>query len=150
MRVTNLILHIITMIVMLPDLLYVAINTLMSLGYLDGMELLIVPGIALIFGAAFVGSTAGEIKLFASYRSIKPKTYMRWELLIHGLCAVAFGIMIAREVSMMINPPPRIPELSTRSDPHISVIDVIGFSLALVGIIINLISGKIRSKKAEV
>ena len=48
MRVTNLILHIITMIVMLPDLLYVAINTLMSLGYLDGMELLIVPGIALM------------------------------------------------------------------------------------------------------
>ena len=42
MRVTNLIFHIITMIIMLPDLVFVGLNSLVGLGYCNGIELVYV------------------------------------------------------------------------------------------------------------
>ena len=40
MRVTNLLLHIAAVILMLPDLLFVGINTLMGLAYCNLIELI--------------------------------------------------------------------------------------------------------------
>ena len=61
MRVTNLILHIITVIIMLPDLVFVGLNTLVGLGYLDGVELIIVPTAAMIFFATVSYFKSGPI-----------------------------------------------------------------------------------------
>lgn len=134
MRVINLILHILTVIAMSPVLLFVGISTFMALGYLDGMELLIVPGVAAVFGFAFLGSTVGGFTQFASYRSTKPKVYVRREVVIHGLCALCCGFAAIYGI---------------QDDDTGLIINLAGLGLSIVGIIVTLVGGMIvkRTKK---
>ena len=67
MRVTNLILHIIIMIVMLPDLVFIGLNSLVGLPYFNFVELIMVTVIDLVFGAAFLTSTVGGVIQVAKY-----------------------------------------------------------------------------------
>ena len=132
MRVTNFILHIITMILMLPDLVFVGINTFMGLGYLDGIELIMVPMI--------YTSTIGEIMmLISSYKKPVPKAYMRRELISHGLCALCFALAIIYMIKVALN--------SSAHDYGIGpFVNVAGLILSLVCIILNIIVG-IRKKR---
>ena len=73
MRVTNLILHIIAMILMLPDLVFIGLNSLVGLPYFNFIELLTVSVIDLIFGGAFLTSTVGGVIQVARYKKRVPK-----------------------------------------------------------------------------
>lgn len=142
MRVTNFILHIITMILMLPDLVFVGINTFMGLGYLDGIELIMVPMIAMLFGLAFYTSTIGEIMMLISlYKKPVPKAYMRRELISHGLCALCFALAIIYMIKVALN--------SSAHDYGIGpFVNVAGLILSLVCIILNIIVGIRKKRKA--
>ena len=94
MRITNLIIHIIAVILMLPDLLFIGINSLMGLGYCNNIEMIMVLTIDMIFGAAFICSTVWEIILVARYKTTRPKSYMINELIIHGLTILCFAIAV--------------------------------------------------------
>ena len=148
MRVVNLILHIVILIIMLPDILFVTINTLMGLGYFSGVELIMVPIIAFTYAAAFASSTVGEIITFFRYRSARPKVYMRLEMIFFGLTALCFIIHIRYIIQLILHPAPKIPELSTESpDYGVPVVAIVGLVLSLAGMIFNLVMGIKRNKK---
>lgn len=149
MRVTNLILHIVTLLLMLPDALFIGLSALVSLPYLDGIEIIEVPVFFLLFFTGFFFSLIGGIMQFAGYRKAPVKKYMKREVLIHGLAALSFGLMIAYTLILILNPAPKIPELSTdSSNVRVSVIDIAGFALAIAGIVFTLVAGTIKIKKA--
>ena len=141
MRITNLILHIIAVILMLPDLLFVGINSLMGLGYCNNIELIMVLAVDTIFGAAFICSTVWEIILFARYKITRPKSYMISELIIHGLTALSYGVAIIYMINISLNSSSK-PSLFSYG------INLAGFGLSLAGIILTLILGIRRNKKA--
>lgn len=149
MRVTNLILHLLSSLLMIPDAFFIGIAFLWGIQYLSGMEVIVVPIFVLLFFAGFILSSLGGLIQFAGYKRLSSKTYMKHELLIHGSAALSFGLMIAYTLMIILNPAPKIPELSTdSSDTHISVIDMAGFAVAIAGIIFTLVAGTIRNKKA--
>ena len=142
MRVTNLIFHIIAVILMLPDLLFIGINSLMGLGYCNNIEMIMVLTIDMIFGAAFICSTVWEIILVARYKTTRPKSYMINELIIHGLTILCFAIAVIYIIRVHL----------TSTYPHeygfSMYINLAGFGLSLAGIILTLILGIRRNKKA--
>lgn len=140
MRVINLILHILTAIVMLPDLVFIGINTLMGLGYLDGLELLYVPAVALAFGLAFVVSTVGAPINMAKYRSKGLKLYVKRELISHGLCALCYALAILYLIEIYLHS-------SSHGDGFSMKVNIAGFCLALAGMIIT-VAGRKTSKQA--
>ena len=142
MRITNLIFHIIAVILMLPDLLFIGINSLMGLGYCNNIEMIMVLTIDMIFGAAFICSTVWEIILVARYKTTRPKSYMINELIIHGLTILCFAIAVIYIIRVHL----------TSTYPHeygfSLYINLAGFGLSLAGIILTLILGIRRNKKA--
>ena len=139
MRVTNLILHIITVIIMLPDLVFVGLNTLVGLGYLDGVELIIVPTAAMIFFAAFLASTAGAIITMVAYKK-SPRVYITRELLIHIVSAVCFVMAIIYLILIRLHS-------SVHGSGFSEVINIAGLIVSVAGIIVTLI-GRRKIKKA--
>ena len=149
MRVTNLILHLLSSLLMIPDAFFIGIAFLWGIQYLSGMEVIVVPLFVLLFFAGFILSSLGGLIQFAGYKKLSSKAYMKRELIFHGLAALSFGLMIGYTLMIILNPAPKIPELSTdSSDTHISVIDMAGFVVAVAGMIFNVIGGIIRNKKA--
>lgn len=149
MRLTNILLHIFAVVLMIPDAFFIGIAFLWGMQYLSGMEIIVVPLFVMAFFGGFFFSMIGGIVEFTRYKKIPAKKYMKHELLIHGSAALSFGLMIAYTLMIILNPAPKIPELSTdSSDTHISVIDMAGFAVAIAGIIFTLVAGTIRNKKA--
>lgn len=148
MKIINLILHILTMIVMLPDLLFIGIAFLWGVQYLRGWETIYVPAFVMLFFGAFFYSLLGGVILFPKYRKARNKVYMRHELIVHGLSALSFGGMLLYTLVQILHPAPEIPELTTHSEPKFSAIDITGFALALAGIIISIIIGVRKDKIA--
>lgn len=130
MRVTNLILHIIAFILMLPCQLFVGINAFMGLAYSRGMDFYIILVVAAVYGTEFLASSLGELLLFAKYKSTRPVAYMRRELIIHGLAALCFA---AANVYMYI--------VALHSSAHdygyVPALNVAGFVVSLAGIIVT-------------
>ena len=142
MRVTNLMLHIVTVILMLPDLLFIGINTLMGLGYLRGYELIVVPAVCLLFGAAFFFSTIGGPIQFATYKKAKPGAYMRGELITHGLCALSYLLAIIYLIRIALYS-------STTGRSFEYIINIAGFLVCLVGITVTVVGSR-SNKRANV
>ena len=142
MRVTNLMLHIVTVILMLPDLLFIGINTLMGLGYLRGYELIVVPAACLLFGAAFFFSTIGGPIQFATYKKTKPGAYMRGELITHGLCALSYLLAIVYMIKVALNS-------SSKGGFSEWGINIMGLVVCLVGIVITVVGSR-SNKRANV
>ena len=142
MRVVNLILHILSVIVMLPDLVFIGINTLMGLGYLEGIEFLYVAAAVLLFGSAFLVSTIGSPINIAKYRSKGHKLYVKRELISHGLCFLSFVAAILYEIAIYLHS-------SAHGDGFGMKVNLTGFCLALAGIIFTLVCGKITGKRAK-
>ena len=140
MRVTNLIFHIITLIIMLPDLVFVGLNSLMGLGYCNGLELIYVLTVDLLFGCAFLASTVGEIILFIMYNPTRPKVYFTCELLNHGLSALCFAIAIIYIIKVRLNS-------SSKGTLFAPAINLIGLVVCIIVIIINVAVRK-KMKKA--
>jgi len=150
MRVTNLIMHIVSLIMLIPDALFIGIAFLWGVQYLRGMEIIVVPLFVLTFFAGFVFTLVGGIILFHKNRKAPNKTYMKRELIVYGFTALSFGLMITYTLMIILNPAPKIPELSTdSSDTKVSVIDIAGFALALAGMIFTVVAGTIKNKKAK-
>lgn len=147
MRVINLILHILSMIVMIPDLLFVGIAFLWGMQYLRGLEMIFVPLFVLVLFAGFFYSFFGGIIQFPKYRKASNYEYMKHELKVHGLAAAGFGEMIIYTIRLILHPTPKIPELTTESHPSVSLIDLTGFALAIAGILISLIVGIRKDKQ---
>lgn len=144
MRVTNLILHIMAVILMLPDLLFVGINTLMGLGYFNFGELIMVGVANLVLCAAGLTSSVGEMIQFAKYSSTKPKVYMRRELIGHGLSALWFALAIGYIIAVHL-------KSSYPHDLGFSMYDnLAGLVLSLVGIIVNVVGGRKKLKSTPV
>ena len=127
MRVTNLILHIIIMIVMLPDLIFIGLNSLVGLPYFNFVELIMVTVIDLVFGAAFLTSTVGGVIQVAKYKKTSPKVYFKRVLISHGLSVHS----------------------SVEGSGFSMAINVAGFILCLAAITVNLIIGLKKIKKAD-
>lgn len=142
MRITNLILHIIAMVLILPDLLFLGINSLMGLGYCDGFELIMVLTVDMLFCAACTGSTVGAIILCATYKPAKPKLYKIWEFVIHGLTALCYGVAILYMINITLN---------SSSKPSIFsyVINLAGLGLCIAGIVVTAAGGR-KNKQAKV
>lgn len=143
MRVTNLLLHIAAVILMLPDLLFVGINTLMGLAYCNLIELIEVGLANLIICAAGLTSSVGEVIQFAKYKSTRPNVYMRRQLISHGLSALWFALAVGYIILVHIH--------STYNHEYgfSLYINLLGFVLSLVAIILNIIFGIRRNKKAK-
>ena len=149
MRATNLTLHIVSLLLMLPDALFVGLSFLVGLAYLRGKEIIIVPLFVLVFFTGFFFSLVGGIIQFAKGKKASPKAYMIREVIIHGLAALSFGVMIVYTLIVILNPAPKVPQLSTSSaNVRVSVVDMIGFGLAVAGIVFNLVAGISKNKKA--
>lgn len=146
MKIINLILHILTMIVMLPDLLFIGIAFLWGVQYLRGWETIYVPAFVMLFFGAFFYSLVGGVILFPKFRKNKNRSYMKHELIVHGLSALSFGGMLLYTLVQILHPAPEIPELTTHSEPKFSAIDITGFALAIAGIIISIIIGVRKDK----
>ena len=131
MRVTNLIFHIITLIIMLPDLVFVGLNSLVGLGYCNGIELVYVLTADLLFGGAFLASTVGAIIMFTTYKSTRPKVYFTCELLIHGLSALCFAIAIIYIIDVRLNS-------SSKGTLFAPTVNLIGLVVCIIAIIINV------------
>ena len=140
MRVTNLIFHIITLIIMFPDLVFVGLNSLMGLGYCNGIELVYVLTVDLLFGCAFLASTVGAIIMFTKYRSTGPKVYFTSELLAHGLSALCFAIAIIYIIDVRLSS-------SSKGTLFAPAINLIGLVVCIIAIIINVAVRK-KMKKA--
>ena len=140
MRVTNLIFHIITLIIMLPDLVFVGLNSLMGLGYCNGIELVYALTVDLLFGGAFLASTVWAIIMFTTYKSTRPKVYFTCELLIHGLSALCFAIAIIYIIDVRLNS-------SSKGTLFAPAINLIGLVVCIIAIIINVAARK-KMKKA--
>lgn len=147
MRVINLVLHIVTMVLLAPNLLFVGINFLWGMQYLKGLETLIVPLVVLFFvGAFFASMILGPVQCIR-YRSTRPNAYMIQELFIHGLSAICFLIMIVYSLVIICHHGFRVPELSLwATENSISVIDLTGVAVCLAGIIITIVGSRIRKK----
>ncbi|MBP5261176.1 MAG: hypothetical protein J6Z43_03500 [Clostridiales bacterium] len=134
MRVTNLILHIIAMILMLPDLVFIGLNSLVGLPYFNFIELLTVSVIDLIFGGAFLTSTVGGVIQVARYKKTSPKEYMKRVLISHGLSALSFAIAIIYLIRIRLHS-------SVQGTNFIPAINLAGLILCIAAIIVNLIIG---------
>ena len=139
MRVTNLILHIIAFILMLPCQLFVGINAFMGLAYSRGMDFYIILAVAAVFGTEFLASSLGEIYVFAKYKSTRPVVYMRRELIIHGLAALCFA---AANIYMII--------VALNSSAHdygiVPALNLAGFVVSLAGIVITAVCSRYQQK----
>ena len=142
MRVTNLIVHIVAVCLMLPDLVFIGINTLMGLGYLRGYELIVVPAACLIFGAAFYFSTIGELIQFATYKKTRPNAYIRGELISHGLSALSYILAIVYMIKVALNS-------SSKGGFSEWGINIMGLVVCLVGIVITVVGSR-SNKRANV
>ena len=142
MRVTNLILHIIIMIVMLPDLVFIGLNSLVGLPYFNFVELIMVTVIDLVFGAAFLTSTVGGVIQVAKYKKTSPKVYFKRVLISHGLSALSFAIAIWYLIRIKLHS-------SVEGSGFSMAINVAGFILCLAAITVNLIIGLKKIKKAD-
>ena len=135
MKVTNLIFHIITLIIMLPDLVFVGLNSLVGLGYCNGIELVYVLTADLLFGGAFLAYTVGAIIMFTKYKSTRPKVYFTRELLAHGLSALCFAVAIIYIIDVRLNS-------SSKGTLFAPAINLIGLVVCIIVIIINVIVHK--------
>ena len=142
MRVTNLILHIITVILLLPDEVFVGLNTLVGLAYLRGYERIVVPMAAMIFCVAFFASTVGAIMTFASYKKMSPRVYKARELIIHGISAACFVMAIIYLIEISLH--------SSRTGSAFSrIINLAGIVVCIAGIIVTLLGSKSRKKRTD-
>ena len=139
MRVTNLILHIIAVFFMLPDMVFVGLNTLMGLGLSRGMDTIIILVAGTVYGTTFLVSTVGEIITFASYKKTRPIVYMRRELIIHGLSALCCVTAIIYMIVVSLH--------SSAHDYSIApAFNLAGFVVSLAGIIVTVICSHKRKK----
>lgn len=134
MRVLNLIIHILAAILMVPDLIFWGINFLMGVQYLRGLELLIIPFV-LMFALSFFASLIEGITLCVRYRSIRPKSYRKREILIHGICAFCFALLVIYRINVMRSDSGDIEYI-------VLAMDMAGFLVSLAGIIITAIGSK--------
>lgn len=150
MRLTNFILHIVSVILMIPDALFITIAFLWGIQYLSGKEIIVVPLFVLLFFSGLLFTLIGGVIQFPKYRKVPNKAYIKHELIIYGFTALSFGLMIGYTLMIILHPAPKIPELSTdSSDTRVSVIDMAGFAVALLGMIFTVVAGMIKNKKAE-
>jgi len=141
MRVTNLLLHIFALILMLPALLFVGINSFMGLAYSRGLDTLIILVVSMIYAADFLASTVGVIILFASYKSTGPKAYMKNELIIHGLSALCYVIAIIYLISI---------SMSSSSFDSLGtwlLVDFAGLAVCLAGITVTVVCSIKRNRR---
>lgn len=147
MRILNLILHIISALLITPDLLFVGIAFLWGVQYLKGLEIIIVPAfVFLIFASFFASLIAGTIQT-VKYRSLRPKVYATRELLLHGLSASGFLTMIVYTLMIMWQYSFKIPEIGLYgSETSLSIFDLTGFAVSISGIIVNLLWAKLSKR----
>ena len=149
MRVINLILHIVSLLLMVPDAFFVGIAFLWGMQYLRGSEIIIVPTFVFLFFAGGFFTCLGAITSFSQYKKLTAKKYMRYELITYGFTALSFGLMIAYTLVLILNPAPKIPELSTdSSDTHVSMIDMAGFAVAVAGMVFTIVTCTAKNKIA--
>lgn len=148
MRVINLILHIITAVLMLPDLLFIGIAFLWGVQYLKGLETVFVPMFVLLFFLAFTASSVGGIVQLVTYKPAKLRVYTVREMIIHGLSAVCFLAIIIYSLVIISDHTSGMPEISVFStETSLSLIDLTGFSVGIAGMIVTIVGSGIKKRQ---
>jgi len=142
MRVTNLIIHILSEII----LFQYCFLFLYSIQSLTITEILI----ALVVFSAFIFTLILGIILFRRPGSVSNKTYMKRELVSHSLSAASYGLLLLKTLSIIIRFASEGSDLSAKLNPLADVINLIGLALAVVGIIISVIAGTRKDKQTAI
>lgn len=148
MRVINLLLHLFTAALMLPDLFFIGISFLWGIQYLKGLETVIVPIVVLLFCTAFFFATAGAVMQCVKYKKQSPGVYMVREMIMHGLPVVCFVIMIVYELVITLHGRGGVYGFTLFYEQGtLSIIDLTGIGVGVIGMILTSIGTKIRKSR---
>ena len=135
MRVTNMIFHIFSAVLLGIDILIMGFNFLMGLTYMDGTEIL---QAGLLVALLFISCAASVIGIpVSASKKISPKKYKIVETILHCIAVLGFGVMILMVIKINIfHATHKVKELST-GYTNFSPIDLAGFALGIIGIVIT-------------